>query len=89
MIDKKKFGAKIKTKRKEIRLTQREVSQLTGLSRNYISDLESGRYLPSVETLVSLAEPLKLDLNALLMTEIQVYECDNLEGHLNNQEATR
>ncbi|MEV2908461.1 helix-turn-helix transcriptional regulator [Paenibacillus larvae] len=86
MIDKKKFGAAIKTKRKERKMTQQEVSDVTGLSRNYISDLESGRYLPSVETLISLALPLSLDLNTLLMTEIQVY---GSESDLNNHEATQ
>lgn len=74
MIDKKKLGRLIKQKRKEKKLRQTEVSKETGLSRNYISDIENGRYMPSVDALSRLALFLDIDLNLLKMTEIQVYD---------------
>lgn len=74
MIDKTALGNIIKMKRKEKGMRQNEVSSATELSRNYISDIENGRYMPSVETLLKLAVCLELDLNLLKMTEIQVVE---------------
>jgi transcriptional regulator with XRE-family HTH domain len=69
------IGKMINTKRQEKNLTQIQVSDFTGLSRNYISDIENGRYMPSVDALTRLAKCLELDLNFLLaMTEIQVTE---------------
>lgn len=70
---KKKFvGATIKKQRKNSNLTQADVSEATGLSRNYISDIEGGRYMPSVDALSKIANVLKLDLNFLpQLTEIQ------------------
>ncbi|MFB6364277.1 helix-turn-helix domain-containing protein [Paenibacillus elgii] len=71
MIDKKKLGAIIKQHRKEKNLRQIELSTKTSLSRNYISDIENGRYAPSLDALVKLAVCVDLDLNSLKMTEIQ------------------
>ncbi len=74
MINKKTLGSFIQDKRKEKKVTQHIVSEVTGLSRNYISDIENGRYMPSVETLLKIAIFLDIDLNLLKMTEIQVKE---------------
>lgn len=70
-MDKKVLGAAIRLKRKEVKMKQNEVSEATGLSRNYISDIENGRYMPSVESLSRLAVCLKMDLNTIIMSEIQ------------------
>ncbi|MHB0864783.1 helix-turn-helix domain-containing protein [Paenibacillus sp. SEL3] len=70
-MDKRLIAAAIKEKRKEMKKRQNEVAVETGLSRNYISDIENGRYMPSVGTLVKIASCLEMDLNTLLMTEIQ------------------
>lgn len=72
--DKKKLiGNVIREGRNKRSLTQRDVSEITGISRSYLSDIETGRYMPSVNTLIQLASLLDLDLNFLLkMTEIQV-----------------
>lgn len=72
MINKKALGFEIKKLRKDRKLTQYELSVKSGLSRNYISDLENGRYMPSVEALASIAWHINLDLNMLKMPEIQV-----------------
>ena len=70
---KKIIGKTIRDSRKALRITQQELSASTGISRNYICDIENGRYMPSVETLSVLAAYLKIDLNFLTkMTEIQV-----------------
>lgn len=76
MLDKKKLGIIIKTKRKEKKLTQDTISEETGLSRNYISDIENGRYMPSAASLSKIAVCIDLDLNVLKMTEIQELESE-------------
>jgi transcriptional regulator with XRE-family HTH domain len=71
MLDKKMLGAIIKKKRNEVGITQDELSSATNLSRNYISDIENGRYTPSLNALSKIAICLDIDLNVLKMTEIQ------------------
>ena len=66
------IGNKIKEKRKNLGLTQSELAEKVGLSRNYISELENNRYVPSVRTLTRLARVLKMNLNFLKeLSEIQ------------------
>lgn len=72
MNNKKMIGQTIKKQRIEKKKTQLEVAENTGISRSYLSDIENGRYMPSVGTLIKLASFLEIDLNFLLtMTEIQ------------------
>ena len=62
----------IKEKREELKLTQEEVAQAIGITRNYFSDIENGRYQPSFNTSIKLIKFLGIDLNLLpSMTEIQ------------------
>lgn len=66
------IGENIKIKRCECGLTQWELANRIGISRNYISDLENDRYIPSVKTLSKIASALQMDLNFLTnMSEIQ------------------
>jgi len=66
MLNKKELGAAIRKKRKEKKLNQSEVSKKTLLSRSYISDIENGRYTPSIDTLLKIAKCIDLDLNTVL-----------------------
>lgn len=72
VIDKGKLGDAISNKRRDLGITQDELSIKAGLSRSYIADTEAGRYTPSLNSLYRIAKALKSDLNFLLrMTEIQ------------------
>lgn len=54
-------------------LTQKDLANKAGISRTYLSDLENGRYMPSIETVSNIAKILNIDLNFLTsLTEIQV-----------------
>ena len=66
--EKKKLGQIIKEKRLEKKITQRYLAEQIGISRNYLSDIENGRYMPSVGVLFKLASILELDLNSLKST---------------------
>jgi transcriptional regulator with XRE-family HTH domain len=65
-IDKQKIiGQVIKDTRVKKKLTQQDVSVATKLSRNYICDIENGRYMPSVDTLTKIGTFLQIDFNFL------------------------
>lgn len=67
-----KFGTLIKEQRLSRNLTQQDVAEEIGISRNHLSDIENGRYNPSFKNAIKLAEFLEIDLNLLTsMTEIQ------------------
>lgn len=57
------IGKEVKKAREERGLTQQELSSKVEMSRNYLSDIECGRYLPSVPKLLSLSNELNIDLN--------------------------
>lgn len=66
------IGDEIRKKRKKLKITQTELAEKTGVCRNYISDLENNRYMPSVKTLAKISKVLNLDINFLVeMSEIQ------------------
>ena len=50
----KTFGKNIRKERKEMRLTASELSKFLGLSSTYVSLLERGERIPSVETLLRI-----------------------------------
>lgn len=56
--------SKLKGKRKEVGLSQSQLSLKTGLAKGYISDLETGRRNnPSLETMKKIAEALKCNIS--------------------------
>ncbi|MGX7107308.1 helix-turn-helix domain-containing protein [Hutsoniella sourekii] len=59
-------GDKIKAIRKERKLTQQELSEIIGLSRNYISELENNKRNLSNDTLTNLANKLGVSKSYLL-----------------------
>ena len=66
------IGDEIRKKRKKLKITQTELAEKTGVCRNYISDLENNRYMPSVKTLAKISKVLNLDINFFVeMSEIQ------------------
>lgn len=51
----------LKSKRKELGLSFRELSELTGLSHTYIRDIEMGKYSPSFENALKLSGVLDIN----------------------------
>ena len=69
---KKTIGNMISDARNASKITQEKLSEITGLSRSYICDIENDRYRPSIKSLSKIAKVISLDLNFLTeMTEIQ------------------
>lgn len=58
-FDQKLMGIRIMQKRKEKGLRQRDLAEQLDLSNNHISNIERGKYLPSVRCLLRLCEILE------------------------------
>lgn len=60
--DSKQFGQNIKNRRKELGYTQNYVSEVTGLSASFISNLENGKTTTELGKAILLANMLGLDI---------------------------
>lgn len=58
----KSFGEHIKSRRKELRITQPHLAELANVSTNTLYKLEKGQGNPSLEVLMKLAEVLGMEL---------------------------
>ena len=56
------FGEAIRARRKELNYTQGFLSELSGLSVSFISDLENGKRTAELEKAIYLANLLGMDL---------------------------
>ena len=59
-------GQRIKLARHEAGLTQEKLGQMTNLSRSYIAAIEIDAYNPSLNTLQSIAEVLRVSVSSLI-----------------------
>lgn len=57
-IDKKLVGDRIKRRGKAAGLTQEALAERIGLSKNHLSNIERGRYLPTIETMLLICDAL-------------------------------
>lgn len=81
------MGAYIRLKRTEKKLTQAQLSKLTGLSASLISGIENGTTKPSVDSLVSLALALSADMNEMCGLKKPTHQTLSCEG-LNERQMT-
>lgn len=63
IYDAESFGLALKQRRKEMSYTQREISDLTGFSISFISDLENGKSTAELGKAIYLANVLGLDID--------------------------
>lgn len=64
-------GKRILRLRLERQLTQRDISEETGLAVSYLSRLENGRITPTIPTLSKIAQALGVDVTAFFGQEAQ------------------
>lgn len=57
-IDKKLIGIRIMIKRKEKGISQEELSEMIGYSKNHISNIERGKYIPTTTFLFEICTAL-------------------------------
>lgn len=65
----KKMADTITSKRKECKITQTKLAELTGINRAMISRLENCDYMPSIEQLEAIAEVLHFEVTDLFEEE--------------------
>ena len=56
------IGQTIKQRRKELGITQPDLSELAGVSKNTLNQLERGQGNPSLDIITKLAEVLGMEL---------------------------
>ena len=78
-------GERIKKRRLELKLTQTQIKQLTGISSGNMSDYEHNKILPSATALIALSSALKCTTDWLLTGTSLISEKPNSLG-LTNEE---
>lgn len=58
----------IKFYREQKKLTQEKLAEITGISADYISEIERGKKTPSLKRLILIAEALNIDISLLFET---------------------
>jgi transcriptional regulator with XRE-family HTH domain len=64
---KEEIGKIIEKKRKQKRLSQRELSYLSGIPQTTISSVERGIKMPGIDTLYALSEALGITVDEILI----------------------
>ena len=67
LLDRKKIGKRLQTRRKEMGLRQEKLAEMTDISRTHISSLERGLDGFSVETLITICDALEITPDYLLL----------------------
>ena len=60
--DTSEFGKVLKKRRKELKYTQRDLSEFTGFSISYLSDLENGKQTTELGKAIYIANLLGIDV---------------------------
>ncbi len=63
IYDSDMFGQVLKQRRKEMKYTQSDISDITGFSVSFISDLENGKPTAEIGKAIYLANVLGLDID--------------------------
>ena len=61
----KKMADTIINQRKNLKITQAQLAEMTGINRTMISRLESCDYTPSIDQLQAIAEVLGFEVNLI------------------------
>ena len=78
-IDFDMLGTRIKKRRRELNLKQNELSEMLGISNNYLSNIENGHSIPSLEVFSDICIKLKITPDLLLLGVIRV---DNIPENI-------
>ena len=69
VTDAKSFGEAIRLRRKQLNYSQKDISEFTGFSVSFISDLERGKPTAELEKAIFLANTLGMDCILAVRTE--------------------
>ena len=74
MVDYAAMGGRIKTRRRARHLSQKDVADAVQISMSYYGNIERGRRVPSLETLVAIANVLEVGVDYLLADSLNAAE---------------
>ena len=66
MVDCEKIGTRVRYYRKKNNMSQEELAECTSSSRVYISNIERGEIVPSLEAIINIANVLYVSTDELL-----------------------
>lgn len=81
------IGERIRTRRKELHITQTQIRDATGISSGNMSGIESGKSLPSASALIELSKILDCSVDWILTGNSPISEnviLSNIEEYLLN-----
>jgi transcriptional regulator with XRE-family HTH domain len=81
------LGDRLKTLRELKGLSQGDIHKRSGLMRSYISRVENGHTVPSIETLEKLARALEVPLYRLFFDLDQIPELPNLPERVTEEQV--
>ena len=71
MVDYAAMGSRIKMKRRSKKLSQKDMAQAIQISTSYYGNIERGRRIPSIDTLVAIANALEVGMDFLLADSLK------------------
>lgn len=81
----KTFGKRIKTVRKELKMSQKEFGEAVNLSASFISDIESGHSKACLDFFFKLARNYNISLYYLILGEGNVFGSSEIRPNLGNK----
>lgn len=72
MLEYEAMGKVIRAKRKEMKLTQKDLANRVGISTAFCGHIERGSRKASLETVVAIANVLELSLDKMLQSSLSV-----------------
>lgn len=81
-----KLSAKLRELRTKNKLTLKELSEKSGISISFISDIENGRRNPSIEKLKLLAKALDVSADEFLKDNSSNLKSENTKPELNKRD---
>ncbi len=66
-----KLSKLVVKKRNELNLTQNELGEKTGINRQLIGRIESGKFMPSINQLETLLKQLNISFNDIIEDEVE------------------
>jgi transcriptional regulator with XRE-family HTH domain len=79
------IGEKIRNERENLSLNQEKLSNIIGVSRSSVSNIETGRHQVPIHLLFTLSKKLDIELNQLIPSndEIAEYLKSHIDGDFN------
>lgn len=81
-ISKKDIGKRISERRKQLKLTQEQVAEMSGLSHQFFSCIESGLKNMRAENVIKVCEALKVSTDYILTGKINNIDINYINSML-------